>query len=130
GGDDLPSLLSRELWPRALLPPTRFHVGIAAAHWERRRSPPARPSLAPSRRGPRQRCPGPAARASRRGPARAWGTALRRADRNRWGGRPRVNSFDAVLVARSYHDGRAYRTGQFRHRRLLPDPLAIVLWQL
>ena len=41
-----------------------------------------------------------------------------------------MNAFEAALAAQSYRDGRAYPVAQFRHRRLLAEPLAIVLWQL
>src|SRR5262245_52969467 len=41
-----------------------------------------------------------------------------------------MNHLDAALAARSFRAGRALRRAQFRHRRLLPEPLAVVLWQL
>lgn len=41
-----------------------------------------------------------------------------------------MNIFGAALAARSYEQGHALRTARYRHRRLLAEPLAIVLWQL
>ena len=41
-----------------------------------------------------------------------------------------MNHLDAALAARAFRSGRALRTSSYRHRRLLPAPLAIVLWQL
>jgi hypothetical protein len=41
-----------------------------------------------------------------------------------------MNIFDAALAARAYAGGRGLRTSLFRHRRLVDDPLAVVLWQL
>src|SRR4051794_26203154 len=42
----------------------------------------------------------------------------------------RVNHLDVTLAARAHRRGRALRTGKYRHRRLLPEPLAVVLFQL
>jgi hypothetical protein len=41
-----------------------------------------------------------------------------------------MNALEVALAARTFRDGRATRTAAFRHRRLLPRPLALVLWQL
>jgi hypothetical protein len=41
-----------------------------------------------------------------------------------------MNHLEAALAARAHSAGRALRTASYRHRRLLPDPLALVLWQL
>jgi hypothetical protein len=41
-----------------------------------------------------------------------------------------MNHLNVALAARAFRAGRALRTASFRHRRLLPDPLAVVLWQL
>jgi hypothetical protein len=41
-----------------------------------------------------------------------------------------MNHLAAALAARAYRAGRALRSASFRHRRLLPAPLAVVLWQL
>jgi hypothetical protein len=41
-----------------------------------------------------------------------------------------VNHLDVTLAARAHRGGRALRTAKFRHRRLLPRPLAAVLYQL
>jgi hypothetical protein len=41
-----------------------------------------------------------------------------------------MNHLDAALAARAYREGRALRTASVRHRRLLPDPLAVVVWHL
>jgi hypothetical protein len=37
---------------------------------------------------------------------------------------------DVTLVARAHRNGRALRTAIYRHRRLMPRPLAVVLFQL
>src|SRR4051794_7309800 len=36
----------------------------------------------------------------------------------------------AALVARAHQDGHAYRAAQYRHRRLVAEPLVVVLEQL
>jgi hypothetical protein len=41
-----------------------------------------------------------------------------------------VNHLDAALAARAFRSGRALRAASRRHRRLVPRPLAVVLWQL
>jgi hypothetical protein len=41
-----------------------------------------------------------------------------------------MNHLDVALAARAHRSGRALRSSSYRHRRLLPDPLAVVLWQL
>lgn len=41
-----------------------------------------------------------------------------------------MNHLDVCLAARAHHSGRALRKAQFRHRRLEPRPLALVLYQL
>ena len=41
-----------------------------------------------------------------------------------------MNQLGAVLVSRSHAEGRAFRTTSMRHRRLLAQPLVVVLWQL
>jgi hypothetical protein len=41
-----------------------------------------------------------------------------------------MNHLDVALAARAYRAGRALRSAAYRHRRLLPEPLAVVLWQL
>ena len=41
-----------------------------------------------------------------------------------------MNHLDVTLAARAFRSGRALRTATFRHRRLVPAPLAVVLWQL
>lgn len=41
-----------------------------------------------------------------------------------------MNAFEVALASQSYREGHAYPVAQFRHRRLLAEPLAIVLWQL
>jgi len=41
-----------------------------------------------------------------------------------------VNQLSAVLVARSHGEGKAFRTASMLHRRLLPNPIVLVLWQL
>jgi hypothetical protein len=41
-----------------------------------------------------------------------------------------MNHLDAALAARAFRSGRALRTSSYRHRRLLPAPLAVVVWQL
>jgi hypothetical protein len=41
-----------------------------------------------------------------------------------------MNHLDVALAARSFTAGRGVRSCTFRHRRLVPDPLAVVLWQL
>lgn len=41
-----------------------------------------------------------------------------------------MNQFEAALSALSYQQGRALRTASQRHRRLIADPLGIVLFQL
>jgi hypothetical protein len=41
-----------------------------------------------------------------------------------------MNPLEMALVARSYHLGRALRSATVRHRRLVDDPLMVVLWQL
>jgi hypothetical protein len=41
-----------------------------------------------------------------------------------------MNHLDVSLAARVHRSGRALRTAKFRHRRLLPRPLAVVLYQL
>lgn len=41
-----------------------------------------------------------------------------------------MNHLDVTLAARAHCNGRALRTAVFRHRRLLPRPLVIVLFQL
>jgi len=41
-----------------------------------------------------------------------------------------MNYRDAALQARAFRLGRALRTASFRHRRLVDDPLVLVLWQL
>src|SRR5262249_39005207 len=42
----------------------------------------------------------------------------------------RVNHLDVALASRSFTAGRAVRSCTVRHRRLVPRPLAVVLWQL
>src|SRR5579863_8578431 len=41
-----------------------------------------------------------------------------------------MNQLDVALVARSFRAGRAIRSANFRHRRLVADPITLVLWQL
>ena len=41
-----------------------------------------------------------------------------------------MNHLDVTLAARAHRNGRALRTAIYRHRRLLPCPLAVVLFQL
>jgi hypothetical protein len=41
-----------------------------------------------------------------------------------------MNHLEVALAARAFRAGRALRSCNFRHRRLLPAPLAVVLWQL
>jgi hypothetical protein len=41
-----------------------------------------------------------------------------------------MNHLDVALAARAFRDGRAIRKALFRHRRLVDNPLAIVVWQL
>jgi hypothetical protein len=41
-----------------------------------------------------------------------------------------MSHLNAALAARAYRAGYALRSSAFRHRRLLPRPLAVVLWQL
>jgi hypothetical protein len=41
-----------------------------------------------------------------------------------------VNHLDVALAARSFAAGRGIRSCTVRHRRLVPKPLAVVLWQL
>jgi hypothetical protein len=41
-----------------------------------------------------------------------------------------MNHLDVALAARAHRAGRALRSASFRHCRLLPRPLAVVLWQL
>jgi hypothetical protein len=41
-----------------------------------------------------------------------------------------VNHLDLALAARSFTAGRGVRSRTVRHRRLMPKPLAVVLWQL
>lgn len=41
-----------------------------------------------------------------------------------------MNHLDVTLAARAHCNGRALRTAALRHRRLLPHPLAVVLFQL
>jgi hypothetical protein len=41
-----------------------------------------------------------------------------------------MNHLDAVLAARAHSAGRALRRSLYRHRRLVAEPLAVVLWQL
>jgi hypothetical protein len=41
-----------------------------------------------------------------------------------------MNHFDAVLAARAHRAGHAIRSCSFRHRRLVGDPLVVVVWQL
>lgn len=41
-----------------------------------------------------------------------------------------MKHLDIALAARVHRGGRAIRTSLFRHRRLVRDPVAIVLWQL
>jgi len=41
-----------------------------------------------------------------------------------------MSHLNAALAARAYRAGRALRSSAFRHRRLLPRPLAVVVWQL
>src|SRR5467141_3860942 len=41
-----------------------------------------------------------------------------------------MNYLDMAFVARAYQAGCAQRTSSARHRRLLDEPLALVLWQL
>jgi hypothetical protein len=41
-----------------------------------------------------------------------------------------MSQLDAVLAAMAHQEGRALRSASVRHRRLLADPMAIVLWQL
>jgi hypothetical protein len=41
-----------------------------------------------------------------------------------------VNHLDVTLAARAHRSGHALRTARYRHRRLQPRPLAVVLYQL
>jgi hypothetical protein len=41
-----------------------------------------------------------------------------------------MNQLEAVLAAMAHGEGRALRTAQYRHRRLVEAPLTVVLWQL
>jgi hypothetical protein len=41
-----------------------------------------------------------------------------------------MNYLDAALAARAHQTGRALRSASVRHRRLVRDPLVIVIWQL
>src|ERR1700722_20321814 len=41
-----------------------------------------------------------------------------------------MNHLDITLAARAHCGGRALRTAKYRHRRLQPRPLALVLYQL
>ncbi|MBV9125986.1 MAG: hypothetical protein JO112_21755, partial [Planctomycetes bacterium] len=41
-----------------------------------------------------------------------------------------MNHLDITLAARAHGTGRALRSAWFRHRRLQPQPLALVLFQL
>lgn len=41
-----------------------------------------------------------------------------------------MNHLEVALAARAFTSGRALRTAQFRHRRLVDGPLTVVLWQL
>ena len=41
-----------------------------------------------------------------------------------------MNHLDVALAARAFRSGRALRRARFCHRRLLPEPLTLVLWQL
>jgi len=41
-----------------------------------------------------------------------------------------MNQLDAALAARSFRAGRGVRSASLRHRRLAPNPLALVFWQL
>jgi hypothetical protein len=41
-----------------------------------------------------------------------------------------VNHLDAALGARAFVAGRAVRSATVRHRRLVPKPIAVALWQL
>ncbi|WP_020473473.1 hypothetical protein [Zavarzinella formosa] len=41
-----------------------------------------------------------------------------------------MNHLDVALMARSFTSGRGVRSSLVRHRRLVPKPIAIVLWQL
>jgi hypothetical protein len=41
-----------------------------------------------------------------------------------------VNHLDVALAARAFAAGRGVRSATVRHRRLVPNPLAVVLWQL
>jgi hypothetical protein len=41
-----------------------------------------------------------------------------------------MNHLDIALAARSFTSGRGVRSCTVRHRRLVPNPLAVVLWQL
>src|SRR5262245_195833 len=41
-----------------------------------------------------------------------------------------MNHLDIVLAARAHQSGRALRSCSLRHRRLVANPLVIVVWQL
>jgi hypothetical protein len=41
-----------------------------------------------------------------------------------------MKNLDVALASRAHRIGRALRTSAFRHRHLVPNPMAIVLWQL
>ncbi|MCI0638674.1 MAG: hypothetical protein L0Y70_06340, partial [Gemmataceae bacterium] len=41
-----------------------------------------------------------------------------------------MNHLDIALAARAHQAGRALRSSSLRHRRLVADPLAVVIWQL
>ena len=41
-----------------------------------------------------------------------------------------MNHLDVALAARAFAAGRGVRSATVRHRRLVPNPLAVVLWQL
>jgi hypothetical protein len=41
-----------------------------------------------------------------------------------------MNHLDVALTARAFAAGRAVRSATVRHRRLVPKPIAVVLWQL
>ena len=41
-----------------------------------------------------------------------------------------MNHLDVALAARAFTAGRAIRSSTRRHRRLVENPIAVVLWQL
>ncbi len=41
-----------------------------------------------------------------------------------------MNALETALAARAFRTGCALRTANYRHRRLVEEPLAVVLWQL